>query len=204
MFRLDGFLLISESNKPSIPMSMKSKLYQFIFMSCLGWRIEGKMNPKIKKCVIMVIPHTHWFDFFIGVFSRGIINQEMNYVAKKELFDSIIGKYFVWLGGAPLDRTSGLNNVQAIAKIFKERDVFRMAIAPEGTRKKVKELKSGFYYIAKEAEVPIIPVAFDYKRKVVSLGNYFYPTGNYEKDLPKLLEHFKGAEGKIKENGFEI
>lgn len=185
-------------------MRLKARIYQFFFTSCLGWRVEGKMNPYIKKCIIMVVPHTHSFDFFLGLFSRGIIDMEMNFVAKKELFNSWMGWYFYWMGGAPLDRTPSQQNVQAIVDIFNQREVFRMAIAPEGTRKKVNELRSGFYYIACEAKVPIIPVAFDYKRKVVSLGAYFYPTGDYEKDLPELLHHFKGVDGKIKENSFTI
>lgn len=183
-------------------MRLKARLYQFVFTTCLGWRIEGKMNPDIKKCVIMVVPHSHSFDFFLGLFARGIIDMEMNFVAKKELFNSWMGWYFKWMGGAPLDRTPGQQNVQAIAAIFNQREVFRMAIAPEGTRKKVSELRSGFYFIAHAAQVPIIPVAFDYKRKVVSLGSYFYPTGNYDNDLPELLQHFKGVEGKVKENSF--
>jgi len=69
------------------------------------------------------------------------------------------------MGGEPLDRTGGLNRVEAIASIFKRKETFRLAILPEGTRKKVTELKSGFYFIAVMAEVPIIPVAFNFGKK---------------------------------------
>jgi 1-acyl-sn-glycerol-3-phosphate acyltransferase len=106
------------------------------------------------------------------------------------------------MGGAPIDRIGSLNKVDAIAKIFAEKKEFRLALSPEGTRKKVKELRSGFYYIASTAKVPIIPVAFDYGTKTVKIGEAFYPTSNYEADLKILLNHFKGVEGKIKENGF--
>jgi len=100
------------------------------------------------------------------------------------------------MGGSPLDRTAGQNKVEAIAKIFQEKDEFRLALAPEGTRKKVQHWKSGFYWIAVLAKVPIIPVAFDYDRKTVRIGQAFYPTGNYEKDYKLLQLFYKNVKGK--------
>lgn len=174
-----------------------------IFFKLMGWKIIGAFDPEIKQCVIMVMPHTSWHDFYIGLFSRGIIGLDMHWVGKKELFRFPMGAYFRWMGGAALDRSGGLNKVDSIAEIFKKRTIFRMAIAPEGTRQKVGELKTGFYYIALKAKVPIIPVAFDFGRKEVKVGTYFYPTGNIEDDLQILLSHFKGVKGKVPENGFE-
>lgn len=182
---------------------MKKSIYRFIFFQLMGWKIVGTVPAHIKKCILMVMPHTSWHDFYIGLFTRGIIGLEMHYIAKKELFRFPFGWYFRWMGGSPLDRTGGLNKVDAIAEIFKKKAVFRMAISPEGTRQKVTELKTGFYYIAIKAEVPIIPVAFDFGRKEVKIGAPFYPTGNFENDLKILLPHFAGVKGKIAENGFE-
>lgn len=151
----------------------------------------------------MVMPHTSWHDFYLGLFTRGILGLEMHYVGKKELFRFPFGWYFRWMGGTPLDRTGGLNRVDAIAEIFRNKTVFRMAISPEGTRKKVSELKTGFYYIAVKAQVPIIPVAFDFQYKEVRLGLPFEPTGNYPNDMKILLPHFAGVKGKIPENSFD-
>ena len=181
---------------------MKQIIYKLIFFRLMGWEIVGKMNPNIKKSVMIVVPHTSWHDFYIGLFARGIINLEMNYVAKKELFRFPFGAYFRWMGGAPLDRSGGKNIVESIASIFNSREVFRLAIAPEGTRKKVTEWKTGFYYIALKAEVPIIPVAFDYSKKQVVLNEPFYPTGNIEADFEILKSFYKGVVGKITENSF--
>lgn len=80
------------------------KIYQFIFFKLLGWRIKGFMDPQLKKCVMIVVPHTSNFDFFIGVLTRGSVGLEMNFVAKKELFRFPFGAYFKWMGGAPLNR----------------------------------------------------------------------------------------------------
>lgn len=184
---------------------MKKWWYKIIFFRLMGWSISGHMEPSIKKSVLMVLPHTSsWNDFYIGLFARGIIGLEMHYVAKAELFRFPFGFYFRWMGGAPLDRSGNQHKVDAIVEVFRKRDLFRMAIAPEGTRKKVNTLKTGFYFIAHKAKVPIIPIAFDYATKTVKLGEAFYPTGNLQDDLPVLLSHFKGSVGKFPEKSFSF
>ncbi len=170
----------------------------------MGWKIVGTIEKDIKKCVLMVIPHTSWHDFYLGIFTRGITGIPMHYVGKKELFSFPFGWYFKWMGGKPLDRSGNLNKVDAIAKTFDNYDELRLAIAPEGTRKLVHELKAGFYYIALKASVPIIPVTFDFGKKEVNIGNPFSPTGNYQEDLKSLLLHFKDVKGKIPEKGFRV
>lgn len=183
---------------------MKKKIYQFLFQKVMGWKIVGRIDSDIKKCVMIVVPHTSWHDFYLGVFTRGIVEQEMNFVAKKELFVFPFGAYFKWMGGQPLNRVKNENKVQAIAKVFEGQDVFRLAIAPEGTRKKVTSWKTGFYYIAKEAKVPIVPVAFDYKLKEVRFYDPFYPTDNMEADFNFLHQIYDGVEGKVAENSFDL
>lgn len=172
---------------------------KFIFQQLLGWKIVGEMDIQIKKCILVVAPHTSWHDFYIGVLARKIIQQEMNFVSKKELFDSVLGGYFKWMGGAPIDRSKSLNTVDQIVNIFNSRDEFRLAIAPEGTRKKVEEWKTGFYYIAVKAKVPLVAVAFDYKTKSVVLHKAFYVSGNINEDLPLIKAKFDGVVGKIPE-----
>lgn len=182
---------------------MKKSIYKFIFFKLMGWKIKGIVDPEIKKCVFMVMPHTSWHDFYLGVFTRGILGIEINFVAKKELFDSFFGFYFKYMGGEPLDRTGGLNKVDSIAKIFERKEIFKLGISPEGTRKKVTELKSGFYFIALKANVPIITVAFDYGKKSVQFGKAFYPTSNLENDLKILENNFIDVSGKFPEKGYK-
>lgn len=170
----------------------------------MGWKIEGTLDANLKKCVIIVVPHTSWHDFYMGLFVRGVIGLQINYVGKKELFRFPYGFLFRWLGGAPLDRRGGLNRVEAIAKIFDERETFRLAIAPEGTRKKVTKWKTGFYYISLQAKVPIIPVAFDFGKKEVKINKPFYPTGIIEADLKVLEQNYVGVTGKYPENSFVV
>ncbi|TDE43171.1 acyltransferase [Flavobacterium rhamnosiphilum] len=183
---------------------MKKQFYKWIFFRLMGWKIVGTIDADIKKCVMMVMPHTSNHDFYLGIFTRGITGLEMNWVGKKELFRFPFGFYFKYMGGEPLDRSGGLNKVDSIAAIFQRKEVFRLAVAPEGTRKKVGELKTGFYYIALKANVPIIPVAFDFGKKEVNLGKPLMPTGDIEADLIILKKHYVGVEGKIPENGYKL
>jgi 1-acyl-sn-glycerol-3-phosphate acyltransferase len=183
---------------------MKKLIYKFIFFRLMGWKIVGEIDKKLEKCIFIVIPHTSWVDFFIGLFTRGIIGVEMNWLGKKELFGFPLGWYFRYMGGAPLDRKGGLNMVDSIAQVFEKRKIFRLGLSPEGTRKKVTELKTGFYYIAQKANVPIIPVAFNYGKKEVNFGKPFNITGDIDADLKVLLLHFKGVRGKIPENSYVV
>jgi 1-acyl-sn-glycerol-3-phosphate acyltransferase len=181
---------------------MKKRLYQFIFCNLMGWTIKGSIAPELKKCVMIVVPHTSWHDFYLGVFTRGITQLEMNFVAKKELFRFPLGYFFKWMGGAPLNRQKNENKVEAIAKVFESKEVFRLAIAPEGTRKKVSEWKTGFYYIAVKANIPIIPVAFDYGKKTVFIHDPYFPTNDIEKDIRFLEKYYVGVVGKVPEYSY--
>ena len=176
-------------------------LAKFIYFKLLGWKIVGNTNfskDKIKKAVIIAVPHTSWHDFYIGVLLRKAVNIKVNFVAKKELFRWPFGYYFRAVGGRALDRTSGQNKVESIAKLFENEKEFRLALAPEGTRKKVETWRTGFYYIAKTANVPIIMFTLDFKNKQNKVCEPFYPTDNMEADFKFMKSFFEGVEGKVK------
>ena len=80
---------------------MKQKLYRWIFFDLFGWKIQGTLDPAIKKCVFMVLTHTSWYDFFLGLFTRGILGIDMHWVGKKELFRFPFGYFFRCMGGTP-------------------------------------------------------------------------------------------------------
>lgn len=180
---------------------MFHSIAKFIYFKWMGWRLEGQF-PNRNKYVVIVIPHTHWMDFVIGILVRAISRQEINYVGKKSLFKPPFGWFFKATGGAPVDRAKNSNVVDSVAQIYKERDVFRLCLAPEGTRKKVTSLKTGFYYIAKAAEVPIVMVAFDFSKKKVTIAEPFFTTQDLNKDFRKIRAFYKGVKGKIPEYSF--
>ncbi len=172
---------------------MISWLAKIVFFHLMGWKIEGEF-PFLKKFIIAVYPHTQNMDFVIGVLTRSVLNEKISYVGKQELFNPLTGWFFRALGGTPVNRNSNENKVSALAKIFNEKDAFRMAIAPEGTRKKVDQWKTGFYYIALEAEIPVLLVHFNYPHKKVSFLRLFYPTGDIYNDIKEMKAYFKRAE----------
>jgi 1-acyl-sn-glycerol-3-phosphate acyltransferase len=180
---------------------MGNLLSRFIYFSLLGWKLEGRF-PDLPKYVVAVVPHTSWLDFFIGLMVRSISKEQINFLGKKELFTPYTSWFFKGLGGAPLDRSGNKGAVDAIVQAFNSHQKFRIALAPEGTRKKVEQLKTGYYHIAKKLEIPIVPVAFDYKNKKVIIHAIFKPTQEEQKDLKALTLLFKGVEGYSKERSF--
>lgn len=172
------------------------KIAEFIYYKILGWKFVGEFDRSVKKCVFVVAPHTSWHDFYIGILIRKIMDIQIDFVGKKELFKPPFGWYFKWVGGTPLDRTPGQNKVEAIAKIFETKDIFRLAMAPEGTREKTDRWKTGFYYIAKAANVPLVLVAFDFGKKAVKFSEPFYPTDDIDTDLKEILSFYDGVKGK--------
>ena len=173
---------------------MMRRFSSFLFHKVLGWQMVGRF-PDIDRCVIAVAPHTSWVDFPLGLIIRSMLGIEINYVGKKSLFKPPFGWFFRWTGGAPVDRGHRSDTVQAVAQIFRERKVFRLALAPEGTRKKVDRWRSGFYYIALEAGVPIVLVAFDFGKKQLKIGEPRMPSGDFEADYATFQKFFEGVKG---------
>ncbi|MCF6295594.1 MAG: 1-acyl-sn-glycerol-3-phosphate acyltransferase [Flavobacteriaceae bacterium] len=177
-------------------------LSRFIYYKILGWKVVGNTNMSnntIKKAVIIAAPHTSWIDFPLGILLRSVVGLKTNFVGKKELFAFPFGWIFRALGGAPIDRHTKENKVQAIANLFSDKEEFRMAMSPEGTRKKVEEWRTGFYYIAKTAKVPILMVTLDFGKKENKISEPFYPTDDKEADFKFMRSFFKDAVGKVPE-----
>ncbi len=178
------------------------KIAKFIYFKLMGWKIQGEFPFHIKKCVLPVVPHTSWHDFYIGILIRNVWKAEINFVGKKSLFRAPFGWYFRWMGGTPIDRTKSTDFVTATANVFKKKEVFRLSLAPEGTRKQVNTLKTGFYYIAKTANVPIVMIAFDFENKQVIVAEPFNVSEDKQADFEKINTFFKGVKGKVPENSF--
>ena len=184
---------------------MKNNVYSFILTKIIGWKIKGNLNlskNKIKKTIIIAAPHTHWLDLFLGILIRGSIGFKSNFIAKKELFFFPLNIFLKHIGGVPVNRSKKNNTVNEIVNIYKNKEEFIISLAPEGTRKKVVKFKTGFYFIAKEANIPIIMITMDYSNKQSLISDPFYPTENLNDDLGFIESYFDGVEGKIKEFSF--
>ncbi|GAA3655578.1 1-acyl-sn-glycerol-3-phosphate acyltransferase [Flavivirga jejuensis] len=175
-------------------------LAEFIYFKLLGWKVVGNTDiskNSIKKAIIITVPHTSWHDFYIAILLRSVLRIKTNFIGKKELFVFPIGWFFKALGGVPINRDTKEKKVDIIAKLFDVKEEFRMALAPEGTRKKVNKWRTGFYYIAKKANVPIVMISLDFENKQNKISEPFYPTDNIEADFKSMHYFFKDVKGKI-------
>lgn len=175
-------------------------LSKLIYFKLLGWKVVGNTNiskDTYKKAVIIAAPHTSWHDFYIAVLLRSVLKVKVHFLGKKELFIFPFGLFFRVLGGSPLDRYNKSGMVKEVANMFIGKEEYRIALAPEGTRKKVTQWRTGFYYIAKEAQVPIIMFTFDFKNKQNKISELFFTTDDIDADFKFMRHFYEGVEGKV-------
>ena len=169
---------------------------KFIFKTILGLKLVGDFPKDLKKYVIIAAPHTSWQDFPISILARNTSGIKINFIGKDSLFKGPFGFVFRSLGGTPVDRSQNNNLVDAIVDVFNSKEEFRLALSPEGTRKKVERWKTGFYYIAKGAKVPIVMETLDFGKKQVKISEPYHPTDDIEKDFEYFKSFYKGVLGK--------
>lgn len=157
----------------------------------MGWRVVGEI-PDLPKMVIIVAPHSSNWDFIVGVAAKLAMRLRVKYLGKDTLFRFPLGILMRRLGGIPVDRTNSNAVVTSIVSEFQQRQRLVLAIAPEGTRKRVERWRTGFYHIARSAGVPIIPVALKWSDRVIEIGAPFMPTGDTEGDLRHLRSRYDG------------
>ena len=180
---------------------MLSRFAEWLFAR-LGWKVAGEFPFHVPKFVIAAAPHTSNWDFPLGLFTQAILKAPIKWAGKHTLFMPPHGFFFRWVGGIPVDRTKRTNFVEAVIHEFEVRDKLWLTVAPEGQRQRVDKFKTGFYFIAKGAKVPIVLCRFDWeKREVFFDKNLFWPTDDVEKDLAFIWEYFRGVKGKRPENG---
>ncbi|MCD7916799.1 MAG: 1-acyl-sn-glycerol-3-phosphate acyltransferase [Tannerellaceae bacterium] len=177
--------------------------------ACSKWlfRVAGwKALPieDVRKCVICVAPHTSNWDFILGKVYYTSIGKTASFLIKKDWFIFPFNLFFNWIGGVPVDRRKKTSVTDQMVEEFARRDCFQLAITPEGTRKRAREWKKGFYYIAQKAHVPVMMIYFDYAKKEIGSKGLFYPTGNVEEDIYKIRTHYRGVTGRHPENFVQV
>jgi 1-acyl-sn-glycerol-3-phosphate acyltransferase len=154
-----------------------------------GWRLAGEI-PDVPRLVAIAAPHTCTADVFIGLAVLLALGARIHWFGKNTIFWWPLGPVLRWLGGIPVDRTRAGGLVGQATRLVQERRQVVLALAPEGTRKKVERWKTGFYRIAHGAGVPILPVALDYRRGVAQIFDPLVPSGDYEADLARIQALF--------------
>lgn len=163
-----------------------------------GWRTTGTM-PGVKKAVLIAAPHTSNWDLPVMLAVAFVLRVKLFWVGKDTLFRGPLGLVTRWMGGVPFNRAGAQNLVARTVELFQQRDELILAIAPEGTRQKVRYWKTGFYYIAQQAGVPIVMIFCDFSRKTAGIGPMFIPTGNLESDMQEIQAFYSNFAGKYRE-----
>lgn len=160
----------------------------------LGWRVDGSL-PDIPKFVLIGAPHTSNWDFMIFLALALHLRADVRYMGKAELFRSPVGGFFRYCGGYPVERNKSQGLVEQMAQIMKDAERFILVIAPEGTRHKVHEWKTGFYHIARRAGVPVVAAFIDSSIKTCGIGPTFALTDNLEADIKSIQTFYAGKVG---------
>lgn len=157
-----------------------------------GWKAIGKV-PTDRRFVLVAAPHTSNWDFlyFIGLCNE--LGIQPHFMAKQSLFRWPWKNFLLDMGGVPVVRNANKDYVAQMVETFANRKEFMLTIAPEGTRSNVKQWKTGFYHIAKAANVPIVVGMMDYRRKTGGLLESFAVSGDYNADMRILEKHYKSV-----------
>ncbi len=172
-----------------------TRLLCLIVLKLIGWKTSGTL-PDIPKYVIIAAPHTSNFDLPMTLFVAFAMRLKVYWMGKEAIFNKPFGTIMKWLGGIPVERSKSNNLVAETVEEFKRNEKLVVLVPPEGTRKKVNYWKTGFYYIAHGAGVPIVLGFLDYGRKTGGIGPVIHPTGDIEKDMESIQDFYKDITGR--------
>jgi 1-acyl-sn-glycerol-3-phosphate acyltransferase len=166
-------------------------------LKLLGWKVEGSLPPGCEKSVFIAAPHTSNWDLPFTLMVAFALRLNIYWMGKHQIFQFPFRHVMMWLGGIPVKRDQSSNLVEASAQAIINADgPLQLVVPPEGTRSKVRYWKTGFYYIAIGAKVPIVMAYMDYSRKVSGLGPVFLPTGDIDSDMVAIKAFYAPFKGK--------
>ena len=182
--------------------SLAQTIARFV-LRLMGWRTQV-VPPRTSSYVLIGAPHTSNWDFLFILLLMTVEGIPIRWMGKDSLFRWPMGIFWRSFGAIPVNRRESTNMVDQVAKKFDEFDELIIGISPEGTRKKTSRWRTGFYYIALTAGVPIVMAYLDYENKVCGLGPSIKPTGDIHVDFIKIREFYTGIAGKYPRKQGEI
>ena len=167
------------------------------FLRATGWTLQGQLPADQLKCVLIAAPHTSNWDLPYTLMVAFALRIDIHWMGKQGLFHWPFGALMRWLGGFAVDRSKSSNLVAASAQALRDADgSIALVVPPEGTRSKTRHWKTGFYWIAHQAGVPIVMAYMDYPRKLSGLGPVFQPSGNIDTDMLLIKAYYAPYKGK--------
>ena len=173
------------------------RTFSVAFLKLTGWKIVGQLPADARKSVFIAAPHTSNWDLPYTLMVAFALRLNIYWMGKAQIFRWPFGPLMRWLGGVAVQREQANNLVAASVQALQNSDgPVQLVVPPEGTRSKVRYWKTGFYYIALGAQVPIVMSFLDYGNKVSGLGPMFEPTGDIEADMVRIKAFYAPFKGK--------
>jgi 1-acyl-sn-glycerol-3-phosphate acyltransferase len=168
------------------------------FLRLNDWQVRGELPPQARRCVVIAAPHTSNWDLPYTLMAAFVLDLHIRWMGKWQIFRPPFGALMRWLGGIAVRRETSNNLVAASAQALTDADgPLQLVVPPEGTRSKVRQWKTGFYYnIALTAQVPIVLAYLDYERRIAGLGPVFQPTGDIERDMAEIRAFYAPFKGR--------
>ena len=181
---------------------MLQGFFQFLFYRVFGWRLIGDLPKEHDKYLFVALPHTTNWDFVFGWMASRALGVKITFYVKDVFCKGPLICFCRFFGAAPVNRQRSTNFVDSVAKQFSKKEELIVLITPEGTRKYTAEIKSGYYYLAKAAKVPIVLAGPNYKDKTVTILPPRAAMASYEEDEADLIAFCKKMHGKHPHNSF--
>ena len=162
-----------------------------------GWRVSGRFAD-LDQVIIIVAPHSSWWDGIWGMAAKLAMGLRIEVMAKEELFNPLLAPVLRGLGGVPINRSNAHGVVPTMAARFRAVDKLWLVIAPEGTRRRVETWKSGFWHIARAAGVPVVCAYFHYPDRTIGIGPALTLTGDQAADIARVREFYRPWQGKTR------
>lgn len=176
-------------------MSLKQKVFGFLYFKVLGWKADVSV-PDLDKYIICSAPHTSNLDLFIGKLFFGAIGRFSGFLMKSDWFFWPLGPIFRWMGGIPVVRSKHTSLTSQIIETAQKSDKFVLCITPEGTRSATPIWKRGFWYIAKGANLPIVLAGVDYEKKTITMTRMIQPSEDVDLDIREIKRYFNNFKGR--------
>lgn len=173
------------------------RAFSVSFLQLTGWKVQGRLPAECAKSVFIAAPHTSNWDLPYTLMVAFSLRLNIYWMGKEQIFKPPFRGMMMWLGGIPVDRNQANNLVAASVDAIGAADgPVQLIVPPEGTRSKARYWKTGFYYIALGAKVPIVMAYMDYEKKISGLGPVFIPSGDIEADMVKIKAFYAPFKGK--------
>ncbi len=165
------------------------------FLAVCGWKLVGTF-PDVPRAVLIAAPHSSWWDGLWGLLIKVAVGVDVSFMAKRELFVGPLGWLLRQLGGVPIERSATHGVVEQMSERLRAEPKLWVGVAPEGTRKRVAKWKTGFWHIARNADVPIVLVYFHYPQRTIGIGPLFETTADLAGDLARLRAFYAPWRGR--------